>query len=457
MKKLLSLLLGLCLLLCSAALAEELPQEDYYGRYMAARTEEERQAVLAEMPDTRYPAYDAKVMKWGFIDRVGRWVVEPQWDDMAAFAHGRYALVNELRADDSIANSIIDGNGELVVRLPDGDFFHELRYSETSDFIAIDHFDINTEWYFDANTGKLLNEAGFVSGNAEVGYIVDRYFNEDVMIGYLLDSQGNRLDEGLWFDASIRLFTPADDPDAPLMHCVYWNRALWEETIENDPTVLELCGDDLSWVDTRPEGYSLIAKDGSIVCTAESEDEFLRHEYKDPETYVDCARCTAISAGLAWKDNYPEDADTIYLMDQAGNEHYSICMEEWELHHGADEDLQPSDDIFLVWNRNFQYGYLNGNGSVLYPLQFDYAAPFTDGLASVTWYDEYDLIPYWNWSEEQWNQFCDCLYTDPVIFASIPHEHCYIDAFGHVVYTYDNLPRRILTQEEADQLSPIHY
>ncbi len=447
MKKLLSLLLGLCLMGCSAALAEELPQEDYYGRYMAARTEEERQTVLAEMPDTRYPAYDAQTMQWGFINRVGQWAVEPRWDSMVSFARGQYALVSELLPDGWVDITIVDGNGELVLRLPDGEFTDELQYSETSDYLAMTFWDTNTEWYFDANTGKLLNEAGFVSGSAEVGYIVNRYFNEDVMIGYLLDSQGNRLDEGLWFDASIRLFTPADDPDAPLMHCVYWNRTLWEETIENDPTVLDLCGDDLSWVDTRPEGYSLITEDGAIVCTAESEDEFLRHERDNPDAYATDSLSAASSAGLAWKDNYPEDPDTIYLMDQAGNCYYSMYLEEWELHHGAYEDLQPTDDIFLVWNESGEYGYLNGDGSMLYPPQFRYAERFVDGMAAVCWEYE-EPLPCWNWTEEQYWQYDELLYAEPLFPPAIPYDLCYIDSFGHVVYTYDGLPRTIAT--EAD-------
>lgn len=447
MKKLLSLLLGLWLLLLSAALAEELPQADYYGRYIAAQTEEERQAILAEMPDTRYPAYDAQTMQWGFINRVGQWVVEPCWDSVAAFARGQYALVSKLLPDGYVDLSIVDGNGELVLRLPDGGFTNELRYSETSDYLAMTFWDTNTEWYFDANTGKLLNQAGFVSGSADMGYLVDRYYNGEIIVGYLLDRQGNRLDEGLWFDTTIRRYTPADDPDAPLMHRVYWNRELWEETIENDPTVLELCGDDLSWVDTRPEGYSLIAEDGTLVCTAENADAFLWHDWEDPAAYATDSLSAASSAGLAWKDNYPEDPDTIYLMDEAGNCYYSMYMEEWELHHGVDEDLQPGDDIFLIWNEAGEYGYLNGDGSPLYAPQFRYANRFVDGMAAVYWYEE-EPLPCWNWTEEQYWQYDDLLYAEPALSPAVPHDLCYIDSFGHVVYAYDGLPRTIAT--EAD-------
>ena len=399
MKKLLSLLLGLCLLLCSAALAEELPQEDYYGRYMAARTEEERQAVLAEMPDTRYPAYDANTMKWGFIDRVGRWVSEPQWDDMIAFDHGRYAMVIQSLDDGGFRNMIVDENGRIIADLPEE--FDEFRGNLTSDYLALTSWSENTEWYFDANTGKLLNKVGYLHGNADEGYVVDRNYNDYPQLGYLLNSQGERVGEGLWFEAMTCRFTPADNPEAPWMYLGYWNREWWEETVENDPSVLELCGDDLSWVETRPEGYSLIAVDGTIACTAENADEFLWHERDNPDAYATDSLSAASSAGLAWKDNYPEDPDTIYLMDQAGNCYYSMYLEEWELHHGAYEDLQPTDDIFLVWNESGEYGYLNGDGSMLYPPQFRYAERFVDGMAAVCWEYE-EPLPCWNWTEEQY-------------------------------------------------------
>ena len=171
MMKFLSFTLALLMLLGGIASADDLPQEDYYGRYMAATTEEERQAVVDEMPDTRYTAYDAESGRWGLIDRVGRWVVEPCWDEARPFAKGQYALVAVFSEFEELHYFIVDRNGELVARLPD--FFDWDTCNPFSDQLTVEVWDEGTVLLFDARLGRFLNESGIVSGEAGLGYVFE--------------------------------------------------------------------------------------------------------------------------------------------------------------------------------------------------------------------------------------------------------------------------------------------
>ncbi|MBP3542524.1 MAG: WG repeat-containing protein [Clostridia bacterium] len=445
MMKFLSVALVLLLLFSGAAFAEPLPQEDYYGRYMAATTEEERQAVLDEMPDTRYAAYDAESMKWGLIDRVGRWVVEPRWDEASSFARGQYTLVAVFSESEELNYFIVDRNGEQVARLPDS--FDDYTCNPFSDQLTVEMWDDGVELLFDANLGRFLNESGIVKGKAGIGYIfqcIDRYA-EEYALGYPLNGEGLPYCDGLWFEPTMPYLLSPDNPDAKPMAEVYWNTEQWEIVTEYYPEIVEQYGGDLSWLSSRPEGYSLLDAEGNIVATS-AESEFCLAEYPEELQRPADAIAQPSSAGVYW--TFADEPDHIQLTDEQSNIYHTMYFDDFLLQHSR-YFLAPYDDFFLVWDdsldRNGE-GFLRADGSVLYPTQFDYAIPFLDGLAYVEWFDS---LPQWEWDETiQAHYDENCFASTPYWEASDqePSFGCYIDAYGHIVYSCDGLPRTILTE-----------
>ena len=431
MMKVLSFALALLLLLSGTACAESLPQEDYYGRYMAATTEEERQAVLDEMPDTRYVAYDAESGRWGLIDRVGRWVVEPSWDEARTFAKGQYALVAVFSEVEELNYFIVDRNGEPVARLPDS--FDDISCNFFSDQLTVEIWDDGVELLFDANLGRFLNESGIVSGEAGLGYVfecINPYFTSEFTLGYPLNGDGLPYCEGMWFDPTLPFFLPPDEPDAEPMATVYWNNDYWEEVVEYYPEIVEQYGGDLSWVASRPEGYSLLDAEGNIVATAPDRSDFLWESSNRTDSWPDDAIVPPSSAGLYW--TWADEDDHVQLTDTQGNIYHTMFFDEYNLEWNS-YFLTPYDDLFLIWtddDSGFEnnHGFLRADGSVLYPPQFYDARPFLDGLACVTWFDSL--------SQRNWD-------VNPSIY---PLCGCYIDAFGHIVYSCDGLPRTLLTE-----------
>lgn len=452
MMKVLSFALALLLLLSGTACAESLPQEDYYGRYVAATTEEERQAVLDEMPDTRYVAYDAESGRWGLIDRVGRWVVEPSWDEARTFAKGQYALVAVFNVFEELNYFIVDRNGELVARLPD--FFDWDTCNPFSDQLTVEVWDDEAVLLFDANLGRFLNEGGSISGGkAGLGYVFEcfgPYSTSEFTLGYPLNGEGLPYCEGLWFDPTLPFFLPPDEPDAEPMAMVYWNNDYWEEVVEYYPEIVEQYGGDLSWVASRPEGYSLLDAEGKIVATSPNRSDFPFHFSSATASKPEDAIVSPSSAGLYW--TYADEYDHVQLTDTQGNVYHTMYFADWTMGWNS-YFLVPYDDFFLFWVENEEAGgennegFLRADGSVLYPPQFDYAVPFLDGLAYVEWADP---LPQWEWDAATQARHDDSFFPDTPYWESAPSGNpsigCYIDAFGHIVYSCDGLPRTLLTE-----------
>lgn len=423
MKKLLSLLLGLCLMGCSAALAQELPQEDYYGRYMAAQTEEERQAVLSEMPDTLYAAYDREEMKWGLINRVGQWVVQPQWDWMDTLAHGDYALAATIMDEEILAYSIIDRAGNTVATIDTETSDAEFSYTNTSDGLLVTQWLDNRMLLFSATAGRFLNDRGFIYGDETDGYSVhiidDPSWYDMPDIYYLLSPTGQRMDDGVWMQPLMNHAVPATQPDAQPMRLVSWNDADWQLLMDEYPEIADFCGDDLSFVANRQNGYHLLDETGTIVFSSENLEDFI---LLSPTTNGQ-QRTNCSEEGLSWDTS----ADSATLTDAAGNTYYTMWYDE------VDVDslwLTPQDNVFLCWDDESLYGYLNGDGSILYPPCFDEADLFVDGLAQVSWFDD-------NWTEEELILYTDCEDSGPYHYALNPSARCfaYIDKFGNVVFS----------------------
>ena len=93
--------------------------------------------------------------------------------------------------------------------------------------------------------------------------------------------------------------------------------------------------------------------------------------------------------------------------------------------------LTPQENIFLVWDEEGLYGYLHGDGTLLYSPCFDEADLFVDGLAKVSWFSD-------DWTEEEHELYTICEDSGPFHpELPAPSYHCfaYIDTFGNVIYS----------------------
>ena len=111
------LLAVMCCLALSAA-AEQLP--DYYSLYQAAKEagdEEAMAQIRADMPQGLYPFRDSETGLWGYIDFLGEWAIQPQFDGADDF-RGDYAAAYEPCEDEDgedYHEGVIDREGNWVV------------------------------------------------------------------------------------------------------------------------------------------------------------------------------------------------------------------------------------------------------------------------------------------------------------------------------------------------------
>lgn len=62
------------------------------------------------MGDDPFPVYDSDTEKWGYIDKSGEWVIEPEYDDACVFSDGLGLVHSE---DKGVG--FVNAQGELVV------------------------------------------------------------------------------------------------------------------------------------------------------------------------------------------------------------------------------------------------------------------------------------------------------------------------------------------------------
>ena len=111
------LLAALCCLALSAG-AEQMP--DYYSLYQAAKeagNEAAMAQIRADMPNGLYRFRDRKTGLWGYINFLGEWAIQPQFDGAGVF-RGDYAAACEPcedEDDEDYHEGVIDRNGNWVV------------------------------------------------------------------------------------------------------------------------------------------------------------------------------------------------------------------------------------------------------------------------------------------------------------------------------------------------------
>lgn len=62
------------------------------------------------MGDDPFPVYDSDTEKWGYIDKSGEWVIEPEYDDACVFSDGLGLVHSE---DKGVG--FVNAQGELVM------------------------------------------------------------------------------------------------------------------------------------------------------------------------------------------------------------------------------------------------------------------------------------------------------------------------------------------------------
>ncbi len=114
--RMLILLMALCLLSVPGR-TEEL--KDYYSLFQAAKEAGDEGAmaqIRADMPQRLRPFRDSETGLWGYIDFLGEWAIQPQFDNADDF-RGDYALAWESSDDEDDEHchaGIIDRNGNWV-------------------------------------------------------------------------------------------------------------------------------------------------------------------------------------------------------------------------------------------------------------------------------------------------------------------------------------------------------
>lgn len=367
--RLLTILIALLLPFSSFSIDEN---QDYFGRYQAALAQGDQAEVAkikGEMQGALWPARDDG--KWGYINRLGEWVIPPQYDDAYYFVDATTALV------------CMEGLWGSINR--QGQFIAKPQWRLDN------HFDIDyltDDWLFTDLEGRWLGfngKTGHFVTSVEYDHNMSNTFGADSITAH--DNEESRY---RFYDVEGKEF---------LSNIVF----SYAEPFNEDGYALVIY--------EGSDDYCLIDRSGSIVKNLGDAGETelfpekpnLLFKYPNAAKLPKDAWIGDISErGYAWVVPKHEDFTSCYCLYDL-NEGRLISDDGWYGVSSDRRDMFRWHEGISLARREDRESYFREDGTLLYPDGFKYCERFMGGLAQAITHDNrlvyVDAFGHYVWQE----------------------------------------------------------
>jgi len=284
--------------------------------------------------------------KWGYIDREGKYVVNPQFDDAVLFTE-KTALI---RSGDKFG--FIDKKGSFIINPI---YVDALSFSDGVACVVLEN---GYPSYVD-KTGNVL----FTVTNAEKA----RSFKEDLAAVLIKDKWG-------FIDKTGKI---AIQPQFEYISDFFEGFALFKKKINGDYK------------------YGFIDKTGKIVINPQFEKASTFSEdlalivLDDKRGYINKEGKIMINPQFDFADNFSEGFAVIKQGDNYG---YIDKTGKIIINPQFESAFSFQDGMALVKSSDGKYGYINNKGKYIINPQFENAGNFIDGIANIKLGDKYGFI-----------------------------------------------------------------